>query len=770
MDGDEGGRSPEQRGRPVAMGRRRRELALLVATALAALLFAALGTRLPELRPKSSIGSDVILVALINIQLILLVLLVFLVGRNVAKLVLERRRRILGSHLSTRLLLAFVAIALFPAVLLLLVALTFMENSIERWFDVHVEESLRGSIEVAQEYYQHLATTGAFYGQTVADEIGAAGLLKHARRAELREFVRTAGARNRFEIVEAFDVTGKLVARGRARGIPDQLGLSWRSRLLQDALSGRQATGVDQASGSDVVRVAVPVYAQGGGGRVLGALVIGRIVPASVTERKLEIDRSFGEYVRLKIQKNPIKTSYTIALLLVSVLVVFSAMWLSFRLARGITVPIKRLAEGTHAVAHGDWDHRIEGEGDDEIGTLVASFNQMTADLKASNSELEARRRYVELVLANIAGGVVSVDRSGIVTTVNTGAETLLGIRAGMALGRPYSEVFAPGDVRAIADLFTELLSDGRYPKAHNGRDGWDVAEAAHRAEVERQISVYAQGQVRSLHLSAAQLRDETGGAIGALVFLEDVTETLKVQRMEAWREVARRIAHEIKNPLTPIGLSAQRLRRRYAEQLPDDGEVFEECTRTIEQQVDELKSLVNEFATFARMPTGEHLPQDLNRLVEETLVLFREAHPAITFRFAAAPDVAILELGRDGVKRAILNLLDNAVAACAAVPWPGRIEVSTAYNAQRDVVVLEIADNGMGMSPEVRARSFEPGFSTKTGGTGLGLAIVSGIVAEHQAFIRFRDNHPCGGRFIIEFPAKSHRPATVESGGVGRA
>jgi len=753
-------------------GRRRRELALLCATALAALLFATLGTSLPELRPKSSIGSDVVLVALINIQLILLVLLVFLVGRNVAKLVLERRRRILGSHLSTRLLLAFVAIALFPALLLLLVALTFMENSIERWFDVQVEESLRGSIEVAQEYYQHLATTGAFYGQSIADEIGADGLLQAAHRAKLREFVRSAGARNRFEIVEAFDAAGKLAARGRARGIPDQLGLERRSRLLQDALAGRQATGVDHANGGDVVRVAVPIYARGGGGRVLGALAIGRIVPASVTERKLEIDRSFGEYVRLKIQRNPIKTSYTIALLLVSVLVVFSAMWLSFRLARGITVPIKRLAEGTHAVAHGDWDHRIEGEGEDEIGTLVAGFNQMTANLKASNSELDARRRYVELVLANIAGGVVSVDRSGIVTTVNSGAETLLGIRAGMALGRPYTEAFATGEVRAIADLFGELLSDGRHPdpRVRNGRDGWSITDGAGRAEVERQISVYVQGQVRALHLSAAQLRDETGGAIGALVFLEDVTETLKVQRMEAWREVARRIAHEIKNPLTPIGLSAQRLRRRYTEQLPDGGDVFEECTRTIEQQVDELKSLVNEFATFARMPTGEHLPQDLNRLVEETLVLFREGHPAITFRLAAASNVPVLELGRDGVKRAIINLLDNAVAACAAVPWPGRIEVVTTYDVQQDVVVLEIADNGMGMSPEVRARAFEPGFSTKTGGTGLGLAIVSGIVAEHRAFIRFRDNHPSGSRFIIEFPAKSHRHITAESGGVGRA
>jgi two-component system nitrogen regulation sensor histidine kinase NtrY len=419
-------------------------------------------------------------------------------------------------------------------------------------------------------------------------------------------------------------------------------------------------------------------------------------------------------------------------------------------------------------VAHGDWDHRIEGEGEDEIGTLVAAFNQMTADLKAINSELDARRRYVELVLANITGGVVSVDRSGIVTTVNPGAETLLGVRSALALGRPYADVFVDGEVAAIADLFSEVLADGRSRGRDRGLRRWELDRAGLGAAAERQISVTVDGAARSLHISAAQLRDETGGAIGALVFLEDVTETLKVQRMEAWREVARRIAHEIKNPLTPIGLSAQRLRRRYMHHLQDGGEVFEECTRTIEQQVDELKSLVNEFATFARMPSGDHVPQDLNRLIEEPLVLFRQAHPAIAFRFSPARDLPVLELGREGVKRAVINLLDNAVAACTAISSAGAIEVSTVYEPQRDVVVLEIADDGVGMSPEVKARSFEPGFSTKQGGTGLGLAIVSGIVAEHQAFVRARDNHPRGSRFIIEFPAKSHRQLAAGGGGAG--
>jgi two-component system nitrogen regulation sensor histidine kinase NtrY len=742
----------------------------ILATALAVLLFAAFGTRLPQTGTRGSLGNDVVLVALINIQLVLLVLLVFLVGRNLIKLVLERRRRIMGSHLSTRLLMALVAIALFPAVLLLVVALNFMDNSIERWFDVQVEKSLRGSIEVAQEYYRHVASTGVFYGQAIADKVAAEHLLRRDQRRPLRQLVRDAGAEHRFEIVEVFDRNQRLVAAWRSQGVSDDLAVDTYSSLLNDASGGRQATGVDQVRDSEVVRIAVPVYAAGGSGKVVGAVVIGRLVPPSVAKRKVEIDRSFGEYVRLKIQKNPIKTSYSIALVLVSVLVVFSAMWLSFRLARDITVPIQRLAEGTRAVAHGDWDHRIDGEGEDEIGTLVGAFNQMTADLKATNTELEARRRYLELVLAHIGGGVVSTDRSGIVTTLNKGAEAMLGLRASDALGRPYAELFAGGELWPIADLFGELLGEPPLLRPHEQPDFRNGASDRQR-ESERQVTITGDGGARSLHLSGARLRYDAGSAIGALVFLEDVTHMLRVQRMEAWREVARRIAHEIKNPLTPIGLSAQRLRRRYARQMQDEGEVFEECTRTIERQVQELKSLVNAFATFAQMPSGDHMPEDLNRLIGEALVLFREGHPDVEFHFTPAANLPILELARDGIKRALINLLDNAVAACKDAPGGGRIEIATRYNATGDVAVLEIADNGVGMSAEVKARLFEPYFSRKEGGTGLGLAIVSGIVADHEAVIRVHDNRPSGSRLVVEFPAKTqHAPVVAGLGGAVRA
>jgi two-component system nitrogen regulation sensor histidine kinase NtrY len=287
--------------------------------------------------------------------------------------------------------------------------------------------------------------------------------------------------------------------------------------------------------------------------------------------------------------------------------------------------------------------------------------------------------------------------------------------------------------------------------------DGNDAADGS----VERQLKLARpDGREVAVLLTGTRLLDESGAPRGFVLFFEEVTHLLRVQRMEAWREVARRIAHEIKNPLTPIQLSAQRLRRRYAAQLHDGGAVFEECTRTIIQQVEELKALVNEFSTFARMPSAAHTRQDLNRLVEDALVLFREGHRDIDFVFAPEAELPELELDREGIKRAVINILDNAVAACASrragTPVErGRVELRTAYDAGLDVARLEIADNGTGMTAEVKARLFEPYFSTKADGTGLGLAIVSAIVADHNGFIRVRDNLPRGSRFVLEFPVR---------------
>ena len=262
--------------------------------------------------------------------------------------------------------------------------------------------------------------------------------------------------------------------------------------------------------------------------------------------------------------------------------------------------------------------------------------------------------------------------------------------------------------------------------------------------------------------VTATSLIDDTGVQRGIMLFFENVTNLLRVQRMEAWREVARRLAHEIKNPLTPIQLSAQRLRKKYSAQLNEGGDtVFDECTRTIVGQVEQLKNLVNEFSRFARLPAAEPVSADLNAVVEEALVLYRQGHRDIEFVFDKAADLPRIDLDVEAIKRALINLLDNAVAACKSAPEvASKIEIRTSHGVARDVLRLEVADNGCGMSREVKLRLFEPYYSTKKEGTGLGLAIVSAVVADHQSYIRVQDNAPQGSRFVIDFPLQRKRAA----------
>jgi two-component system nitrogen regulation sensor histidine kinase NtrY len=273
---------------------------------------------------------------------------------------------------------------------------------------------------------------------------------------------------------------------------------------------------------------------------------------------------------------------------------------------------------------------------------------------------------------------------------------------------------------------------------------------------VEKELCISSPDRVLTVMANAATLRDDDGGSLGVMVFVDDITEIQKVQRMEAWREVARRIAHEIKNPLTPIQLSAERLRKRYAKLLEGDGAVLDKCTTTIIRQVEELKNLVNEFAQFARLPTAELAVNDLNEVVREALFLYQEGHREIDFAFRPGV-IPALELDRNQMKRALINLLDNAVAA---MDGKGQVEIATSYERALTKVCLEVADDGRGLPPDVRARIFEPYFSTKQDGTGLGLSIVSAIVEDHRGYIRVRPNEPKGTKFIIELPVRQQLAA----------
>ena len=703
-------------------------------TAIAFVVFAIFQTRLPDFQDSSSQSGNIVFFLLINLNLILLVLLVFLVARNLTKLVLERRRRILGARLRTRLVLAFASLSLIPTVLLFLVAQGFFASVIENWFGLRVQTALTGALDVAHRYYQQAADETLVVGDRVAREIERRGLLAPARRAELNTLLSQERELQRVDGIDVVSPAGPLATahgeRIAARGVPLSRG---ELRIL--FASGQDFARTERFGRGDVVVGGIPV--RDPEGAPVAAVVVASAIPQDVALAARRTAKAVDEYRQLKVLKQPLRGGYTITFLLITLVVLFSATWFGFYFAKGITVPIQRLGEGMREVAQGNWDFRAQAGGDEEVATLVTSFNRMAGDLKTIHGELAERHRYIESILENITAGVISLDPSGAVATVNPAAANLLGLRPDQARGRSVADLFTRPDLQPLNELITRLGVE-------------------QRDRVEQQLTFDGGSRSVTAFATATALRDEQGAPLGVILFLEDVTYLLRVERMEAWREVARRIAHEIKNPLTPIQLSAQRMRKRYATTLQgEDAALLDECTRTISAQVEQLKRLVNEFSSFARLPTLEVAPQDLRAVVEEALVLYREGHREVTFAFDADAALPAVEIDRDAIKRAVINLLDNAVYACAGAEGGGRIAVSLVHDTRMGLVRLEVADNGPGMTPEVKARVFEPYFSTKKDGSGLGLAIVSAIVADHHAYIRVRDNQPRGVRVVIEFPLR---------------
>ncbi len=721
---------------PEESSRRRRETIIILAAGLAVVAFAAWEIRSPTSR--GAVG-NVFSFLLVNLNIVLLLVMMFLVLRNLFKLFIERRRRVPGSQLRSRLVAAFVTIALVPASVMLVVSYQFVTSNIDDWLSSEVEESLQGAWQLARTYYRESADDALAHARALAGEISARGLASADGNERLRELVAGHQAAYGLGTVQVVLADGKQILAEFNESTPTGVTVFADPDLLAKAKAGEQGTKVESLGEGDLIRGSAPFFAADGE-TVMGAVIVDFLIERSARRWSEEILVSFRDFRQLKLSKQPFKNLYAITLALASVVVVFSAAWLGMYLARGITEPIVRLAAATGEVAGGNWEVEIGESGGDEIGTLVSSFNSMTAQLKHSHEDLDERRSYIENVLANIDAGVISVDNDLVIGTVNPAAVSLLGLSEGNVEGQPAVEVFETAGFSEVAALLGDLASGG--------------APSGSRLNVEREE------EGRTLQVTATRLTRASGVAAGSVLFFENVSQIVEVQRMEAWREVARRIAHEIKNPLTPIQLSAQRLGRRLSSQLAGaDAEVLGECVGTIVQQVDTLKTLVNEFSQFARRSEGPKAAHELNQLVEETMPLYRQARPDIDIRFEPAARLPRVMMHREAVKRALINLLDNAVAAVSSGNGGGpgetaAVNVSTRFDEGLSRVVLEVTDNGPGIPAEQRARVFEPYFSTKDEGTGLGLAIVASVAAEHQAYVRVRDNEPKGSRFVLEFPA----------------
>ena len=627
----------------------RRKRNLLIIGGILVLLVVATIFEVGIRHPRIPFASNLIVFALFNLNLVVFLLLLVLLFRNLVKLYFERRHKVIGARFKAKLVLTFLALALTPGILIFIIASNFITTSIEGWFKPQVEKPLDQAMDVAQSYYQMLESTALRHGRYMARSVEREGLLEDGRREALAAYLTEQQERLGVATVTVWSRQGQELAHVKNPG----LGIHARRERLRDtnrehirqALAGQEITTVQELDNGDMIQAVVPVR---GGEGPEGVMVVGIHVPQRLEARLRGISQAFQEYKQLKLLKNPIKGIYILLFLLMTLIIVFSATWFGLYLARGITDPIAMLAEGTREVAAGNLKYKVLVRADDEIGTLVDSFNRMTGDLAASqakleetyrdlqakHTEMEQRRRYTETVLETVATGVVSLDADGRITTINGAAERLLGLPAANILAKAANAVFRPPEYAEIATLIQRM---GRR------REGM----------VDREVHLRREGQAVALLASATALRGPHGSYMGMVLAFDDLTELLKAQRLAAWREVAQRIAHEIKNPLTPIQLSAQRLRRRLSgDGSPAEKRLLEEATATIIQEVDGLKQLVDEFSRFARMPVLTPKPTDVARLLEGVVVLYRDSHPALSIRGVFSPELRSLA-GRSGPAQA---------------------------------------------------------------------------------------------------------------------
>ena len=683
---------------------------------------------------------------LVNLDLIGFVVLTLLLSRNLIKAYFERRHRLVGSGFRAKLVAAFIGFSLIPTVLLALVASGLVNKAVDVWFNDQIEHVMKDSYEVARMHHAGHVSLAINSARAISHEIFREELLL----PEQRDLLVAAIARKRAEYatagIEIFSSKMETLTKSLDPEVPVSVLDLPIGQLVLQVINGKQElTSVQEAQTGRLVRAGVPIASSIRRGEIDGVVVVDAYVPESLLGKMESIGRQYAEYKQMKAMKNPIKAGAYLLVAVITVMILFSATWFGFYVARGITVPIQRLAEATESIAQGDLSVRIEAKATDEIGTLVESFNRMTADLQSSktkveeanvslrqsNLELDRRRAYIESVVDTIAAGVLSIDRQGIITTFNPSAERILGLWSDRFRGRSANEAFKEYKLDLFQTVYDRMLVDQRDNIA-----------------VEGQLDL--QGRFLTIGVHCSRMKDEGNKDLGFVLIFEDLSELIKAQKAAAWREVAQRIAHEIKNPLTPIQLSAQRLRKKFQDKAPDFDRICDESTQVIVNEVGSLKQMLDEFSKFARMPAPHMTMGSLDDVVKEVVALYQSAHREIDCIVTLDPDLPCFNFDREQIKRVLVNLCDNGIHA---MNHKGRLWITTRYDTKQRRAVVTVADEGTGIAPEDQEKLFVPYFSRKKTGTGLGLAIVRRIVTDHDGLIHAGNHQPTGALFTFELP-----------------
>jgi two-component system nitrogen regulation sensor histidine kinase NtrY len=680
--------------------------------------------------------TNILLTFLQIIVLLMFLILLFVLGRNLAKLYLERKRKVLGARFKTKLLLFFIALSLIPTLLLFFFASDLISRNIETWFKTPIDRILDDTKSLADGFYISSEEVTLHYAKQLSRAIQKQNLIDLNHRLPLMEFVRNKLTEYKLDEIGIFLDDEELFTYLNP-DLPFQDYSDVRKNRVRIAHLGETFRSIDPMGNGEMIRRGIS-FTIPETGKVL--VLSGKFLPQNYAEKINNISAYVQRYSQLKIQKNPVKAFYFITLIFITLLIIFAASWIGFHLAKGITVPIEKLAHATKEVSKGNLNVRVEDPASDELGILIDSFNQMISDLKDSQhniaqktSELEARKQYIETVLNNITTGVITLDAEGVITTINPSARAMLDLKEKNLIGKSYEQVLNGDQYREIL----ENIMRGLQKKQKLS---------------DKEININIDSQSVTVALTLSPLHQTNNEFSGMIVVLDNLTQLIKAQKIAAWKEIAQRVAHEIKNPLTPIQLSAERIMKNLRTNKKKSSEIIEEGANTIVQEARTIKSLVDEFSSFARMPSIRLQSADLHDIIKQTISLFTGIFSEIEFETIFSTEIpSPLLIDPDQMRRVFINLIDNAIDAMNKT---GKIRIRTSFDKTQQRVRIEIADFGPGILQEERDKLFHPHYSTKKRGTGLGLAIVNQVISEHNGSIEVENNKPHGAMFIIQIPS----------------
>ena len=701
--------------------KRRREIFYIFA--LSVLLAFLVGVEVYVFRSGQTLPSPYVIyfIGLVNFNLVLVLFLLFLIFRNIVKVFLERRGKIFGSSLKSKLIIAFATFSVIPTSLVLILSVFYLNSSFDKWFSQRMIGILKNASEVIDSFIAQEKLKGYDYAQVIADAVQKTAQQKNKNSLKnVEDQLKKIRANYKLDVVEYYpDLLSERVIAQDSTAISFLVPRAHLDFLQKGFLHQSQSSYVQIFSNAHLLRLMVPMKQENG---VNGVIVVSKVLNLAPGAKFDDIVGAYQEFQTNSLIENPLKSMYFIMQIVMSLVILFAAVWFGFYMAKQLSVPLVQLGRATKRVAGGDYSPLEIESGSQEINSLIQNFNQMTSNLSASELELQETLKnlnqythYVEIVLANVSAGVLSVDMSGTITTMNRRAGELLNVQPVNCVSKPIKQCLTLENYK----LFSQFVK---------------TMQENNLTSLQKEIRIEIDQQAIPLSVHVSILKDDNQKEIGRIMVFDDMTPIVNAQRAAAWSEVARRIAHEIKNPLTPIRLAAERISRKYGEQIQD--QAFKDSIQMIVSQVDDMRNLVNEFSQFARMPQLKPVQGKLNEVLKSILDVYVQNHPEIKFDLNFDQTFPDFKFDSAQLKRVFVNLIENAIQAIQ-----GQAEqiiiVSTEYSSQHKIARISITDNGPGIPIRDRVRVFEPYFSTKEKGTGLGLPIVKSIIEDHGGVIR---------------------------------